>query len=511
MLPVTDIFIDSFIVKRRSFLDQLDVDPVADLRKLANSVGMAEIAILPIGNNKFKISSPDYHIDAVTNFIKIMSNTYFTLNCVDVTRDFAGSFYKQEIKEHLMKTGDFDEQCFIVNVNHNTIIKSNSDAHTCLQYWNGTNQRCKMYLKMPEILQSKSIRSAVGNRWLSWVVKNNRLGKARDASVNRGLTRIEVSYYIDAILPSLISGVTQHLRSELVYSTPHSAMWNAYCDCFKHTLIISDPQFGANTNHIKDSKSFPPGRALLVYSFNRKTKDISGKFIEKWNSISRHVIQRQTLSSNLPVDIIEVCNYRKVSSLEKPHTHIQVHITRNKYLKLEDAPLYLTKDHIPFNVKSYNEEENRILLTQAGMISHENCTVSLPARRHSKFSKTANHLVLLAPDEEIETNKISLKVTDTTPENDNKNLKELKIMDLPVGIYDVKQITTRKSPFGRFIISIGYKDTISQVTSNKFLDKSIPAGGLSALEGNLTVAKLHIIGKKRDHNRHLVVNAEIVI
>ena len=82
MVPVTDIFIDSFIVKRRSFLDQLDVDPVADLRKLANSVGMAEIAILPIGNNKFKISSPDYHIDAVTNFIKIISNTYFTLNCI---------------------------------------------------------------------------------------------------------------------------------------------------------------------------------------------------------------------------------------------------------------------------------------------------------------------------------------------------------------------------------------------------------------------------------------------
>ena len=182
------------------------------------------------------------------------------------------------------------------------------------------------------------------------------------------------------------------------------------------------------------------------------------------------------------------------------------------FLYLIFSKLTTAKDHIPVNVKSYNEEENRILLTQAGMISHENCTVSLPARRHSKFSKTANHLVLLlAPDEEIKTNKISLKVTDTTPENDNKNLKELKIMDLPVGIYDVKQITTRKSPFGRFIISIGYKDTISQVTSNKFLDKSIPAGGLRALEGNLTVAKLHIIGKKRDHNRHLVVNAEIVI
>ena len=73
-------------------------------------------------------------------------------------------------------------------------------------------------------------------------------------------------------LPSLISQVTQIIPPELIYSTPHSAMWRAYCDCFKHTLIISDPQYGANSALLKDPKAFPPGRALVVYSFNAKQR-----------------------------------------------------------------------------------------------------------------------------------------------------------------------------------------------------------------------------------------------
>ena len=89
---------------------------------------------------------------------------------------------------------------------------------------------------MPEILQSKSVRASVGNRWLQWVVKGNHLAKSRDASVNRGLTRVEVSRYMNgcqydqSALPALIADVTQYLAPELVYSTPHSAMWTAYCE-----------------------------------------------------------------------------------------------------------------------------------------------------------------------------------------------------------------------------------------------------------------------------------------
>ena len=132
-----------------------------------------------------------------------------------------------------------------ISESHPTIIKYNNEPHTYLQYWNGKSLRCKVYLKMPEILQSKSVRSNVGNRWLSWVLKNKRLAKSRDASVNRGLTRIEVTHYMDgnnydlSTFLSLISDVTQYLAPELIYSTPHSAMWSAYCDCFTHTLIVS--------------------------------------------------------------------------------------------------------------------------------------------------------------------------------------------------------------------------------------------------------------------------------
>ena len=291
---------------------------------------------------------------------------------------------------------------------------------------------------------------------------------------------------------------------ELVYSTPHSAMWTAYCECFKHTLIVSNPQFGATSKQINDIKKFPPGRALVVYSFNRKTKDITGRFINKWNYNSQHIIERQTLSAKLPIEIIEVCSFAKVTS--KDHgSDVKVHVTRNKYIKSEDVPLYLTQDHTPFNRKCYSQEENLQSLTQAGLIPHPNCTVSLPLNQWSKFSKATAQIKLVRPEEDIQHNAISKKVT---PKD---NLKPLKLSDLSVGIYDIKEITPRKSTFGRFFINIDYECQSTTITSNRSLDACIPTGGIKASITNSPVAQLKIIQKKRDHNRNIVVNVELIM
>jgi hypothetical protein len=280
-------------------------------------------------------------------------------------------------------------------------------------------------------------------------------------------------------------------------------MWTAYCDCFKHTLIVSDPQYGAPPGLINDKTAFPPGRALMVYSFNRKTKDISGRFIDNWNLISRHVIDRHTLSSKLPVDIIEVCNIRKMSSKEHGK-HVKVHVTRSKYMKSDDTPLYLTKDHTIFNRKRYTQDENEKLLAQAGFIPHPNCIISLPLHAHTKFSKTITQLLPVHPEEEIEHNTISKLST-------KGKLHQLKLFHLPIGVYDVKEITPRKSTFGRFLISIYYQGSISTITSNKILDACIPAGGIKSLNDTGTVAQLHILQKKRDHSRNIIVNADLII
>jgi hypothetical protein len=507
---VSDVFIDCFIVQVENPVEQMDY--MSNLRTLINSHGMLLSTILTIENKKFKITCCDYDLSTVMNFIDFLKTTNFKLNCIDITQDFAGSFDKEEVKRHLLDKCGFVQEPFISKSNP-TIIKRNGEPQTCLQYWNGKSLRCKMYLKMPEILQSRSVRSDVGNRWLEWAVKCRRQAKSRDASINRGLTRIEVTSYMDgddyddhlSTFSSLISGITQNLPPNLIYSTSHSAMWNAYCDCFKHTLIISNPQFGATPDLINDPKAFPPGRALIVYSFNQRTKDISGRFINNWNSISRHGIERHTLSARLPVDILEVHNFRKATSKERG-SYVEVHVTRSKYYKSEDMPLYLTKGYTIFNRKCYTKDENEQCLAQAGFIPHVNCTLTLPLQAHTKFSKIVTRLQLLCPEEEIKCNTISKKVVCAM-----NDLQQLKLSDLPIGFYDVKAVLPRKSTFGRFFVNIIYRGTTASVSSNKILDGSIPVGGIKAANDNSSVAQLHIIHKKRDQHRNCVVNAELII
>ena len=509
LTAVSDIFSDCFVVQLK--YREEGIDYLSILRNLINSHGMAQASIMAIENDKFKIACPDYDISLVMNSIYLLKTSDFKLNCIDITQDYAGSFDKEELKHHLLTKCGFVEESFI-SKSHHTIMKSSKEPHTCLQYWNGKSQRCKVYLKMAEVLQSRSVRSTVGNRWLSWVVKNRRLAKSRDASLNRGLTRVEVTCYTDgnscdnlSALLSTIPEVTQHLAPELIFSTPHKAMWHAYCDCFKHTLIVTNPQFGATPSLLQDKKAIPPGRALIVYSFNNLTKDISGRFIDKWNLLSNHAIDRHTISAKLPIDIMEVCSFRKGTSKELGN-YVQVHVTRSKYFKSEDEPLHLTEDSTIFNCKHYTPHENEKYLTQAGMIEHPNCTISLPLRQHSIKTKTTTKLDLLCPKEDIQCNTISKKLLPA-----NGNSRSLKLTDLPIGVYNIKEIAPRNSQYGRFLISIEYEGAIVIVTSNKILDVQIPTGGIKASNDSSTVASIHILQKKRDHNRNCIVNAELVI
>ena len=153
------------------------------------------------------------------------------------------------------------------------------------------------------------------------------------------------------------------------------------------------------------------------------------------------------------------------------------------------------------------QDENEKYLAQAGLIAHTNCIISLPLHAHQKFSKTVAQLHLLFPEEEVKCNVISKKLTST-----NGNSKQLKLPDLSIGVYDIKEITPRKSTYGRFLMSVDYQGSITTVTSNKILDAcSIPICGIKASNDNSTVARLHIIQKKLDHDRNCVVNAELII
>jgi hypothetical protein len=210
---VSEVFVDYFVIQITHH--DASIDFMSMLRHLLITNGLMNAGILPIENNKFKIACPDYDISTVLKFISLLETSDFHLICIDVTQDFAGSFDKEEVKQYWMENHDFVEQPFI-SKEYPSIIKHHDETHTCLQYLFGKSLRCKMYLKMAEILQSKSMRSNVGNRWHSWALKNHRLAISRDASLNRGLTRVEVTYYLDedkfvndlSTFTSLISLVT---------------------------------------------------------------------------------------------------------------------------------------------------------------------------------------------------------------------------------------------------------------------------------------------------------------
>lgn len=511
-IPVSAVYVDCFIVEHCN--QKLDIDDWTNLHTMLSENCMSSCDILRIEKDKYKIASSDCEIDVVFNFISKLRTSGYNLNCIDITQDFAGSFDKDEVKAHLLQNCNFVEGPFVSSTSP-TIVSNARDAHTCLQFWKGPSTRCKMYLKMPEILQSKSTRSDVGNRWEPWILKKNRLSQSRDASCGRGLTRIEVTLYMDggefhcdiSKCLFLISDITDILPKNLIYSTPHSGMWTAYCDCFKHTLIVAMPQYGATMEHVANKKLIPPGKALIVYSFNRLTCDVSGRFVKNYNNDFRHAIERHTLSYLLPVDVIEVFDIRKVKSMNQGF-QTEIEITRNRYFKSIDLPLCITKHFTLFNSKSYSQEESDSNLLHAGFVNHANCRVSLPLRQHSKISKTNCKLQQVHSDDvhDIHVNMISPKKVDPL-----KGQKQLKLSDLALGSYDVKSIEPRKSTFGRFLITILYDGCDRIVTSNKMLDNSIPSGGVNAADDGKPVAKIKILQKKRDHNRHVCVNAELVI
>ena len=120
LIPVSETFIDCFILQLKNRLDE--TDHASCLRNLINSYGMVLASILIIENDKFKVAYPDFASSLIINFIDSLNSTNFKLNCVDVTQDYAVSFDKEELKHHLMEECEFVQEDFISKL-HLTIIK----------------------------------------------------------------------------------------------------------------------------------------------------------------------------------------------------------------------------------------------------------------------------------------------------------------------------------------------------------------------------------------------------
>ena len=214
---------------------------------------------------------------------------------------------------------------------------------------------------MVQMLECKSVRSTIGCHWKDWVCQHGtRLAVARDKAKERGLTRAEVTFYVDESVPTdgfidtVLKQIVQYVPISLVYSTPYASTWKAYCDHLKHSLVGID-------------RSEDIG--VIVYSYNEITRNISGQFLERWSEREKWCLDKLTLNGNLPLDVIEtveisktVCNKKKDSILE---------ISGNRYYKVDknSSSIFPTRLVSKGGIYSYNKdtlENNALLLQNAG-------------------------------------------------------------------------------------------------------------------------------------------------
>ena len=338
---------------------------------------------------EFKISCADEEYSNVLEFLRTdeyrIRNIF--LKDIDVTMDYSGSFDKDEVIHHLTTKEGFRMQGGTKDAERTILDNTDQVGNNCLTYMEtvqGVTTRCKIYNKMVQMLESKSVRETVGQHWKDWVCqKNTRLAKARDLAKDRGLTRAEVTFYCadnvprDSLMEDTLKRITQYVSPSLVYSTPFAGTWRAYCDAMLHSLVVID-----RTRDV----------GLIVYTYNEMTKNISGQFVESWTEKEKWCLGNLTLGSKLPLDVIEVCERSKaISKTGTTETKdVYVDISGARYFKSrkDGGTDFTTRLVSKGGIYSWNEgskEENVHLLEKAGLVAHENCT---PYLAHVKGSKT---------------------------------------------------------------------------------------------------------------------------
>ena len=76
----------------------------------------------------------------------------------------------------------------------------------------------------------------------------------------------------------------------------YSSVWNTYCDSLVHSLVVVD--------RTQDM-------ALIMYSYNELTQNISEQYISKWAAREMWSVANLMLNGNLPIDLIELLHVSK--------------------------------------------------------------------------------------------------------------------------------------------------------------------------------------------------------
>ena len=263
---------------------------------------------------EYKIACPNIEYAAVMKFLRDAeyNRVGYFLKDIDITLDYVGSFDKYELVDYLTKEEGFRQEGDTEQADRVIVDNDSTVGRNCLTFMEtigGITTRQKIYNKMVQMLECKSVRSIIGCHWKDWVCQTGtRLANARDKAKDRGLTRAEITFYVDTSIPNdefidtVLRKIVQYVPTSLVFSTSYASTWKAYCSAFKHSLVCVDR--GQDIG-------------VIVYSYNEITGNISGQLLERWSERENWCLEKLTLNGNLPLDIIEIVEVCKVLSKNK--------------------------------------------------------------------------------------------------------------------------------------------------------------------------------------------------
>ena len=124
---------------------------------------------------ELRIACPNIPYNLVMQFIRNgkYNDIGFFLKDIDITMDFAGSFNKYDVIDHLTAVEGFKEEGKCSQESSRTINNNDTSVgRNCLSFMeniDGFTTRQKIYNKMVQMLECKSVRSTVGCHWKDWV------------------------------------------------------------------------------------------------------------------------------------------------------------------------------------------------------------------------------------------------------------------------------------------------------------------------------------------------------
>ena len=371
--------------------------------------------------------------------------------------NYAGSFDREEVIDYMVTNHDFRCQGAFEDATKTILDNSDKVGQICLTYMemiNGMSTRSKIYNKMVQMLECKGECDSIGCHWKDWhSQEDTRLAHARDEARQRGLTRAEVTFYCqndipsDEIMGATLKCIVQYVDDSLVYTTPYACVWNAYCESLLHSLVVVDRTQDA---------------ALIVYSYNELTQNISGQYISKWSEREMWSLANLTLNGNLPINLIEIL---RVSKTGKGNDRLQLSGVR--YFKvMSDGSNTFTTRLVSHNgvFTSFNgtKNSNADLVKKAGLQPHVNCSpymahvkANLQSKVRAEFKMVQELNIVVSQQKKLQNNDTSLKdaakqiMGDRRPvemelEEKRKQLKALEMYTEQYSNYEVVPLCCQK-------------------------------------------------------------------